>query len=59
LPDPYWIGAQQCAVIANANRAKGPALKVEDFIPRVEVARRQQSPEEMLAAFRAATEEPR
>jgi hypothetical protein len=53
LPDPYWIGAQVACVTANANRGKGPPLKIEDFIPRMRPAGRRQSAEEQMAAFRA------
>lgn len=61
IPDPAWNAAQICAVVANANRSKGPAAKVEDFLPRIARKARgkvRQSPAEMLAAFRAATEKP-
>lgn len=53
LPDPYWIGAQICSVVANSQRARGPAFKVDDFIPRVRPERRQ-SVEEMQQALRSA-----
>ncbi len=55
LPDPYWIGAQIACVVANSMRSKGPALKIEDFIPRA-VAGRTQSVEQMMANLRAATD---
>lgn len=55
LPDPYWIGAQIACAIYNANRSKGPAFKIEDFIPRA-VSRRAQSTEEMMANMQAATD---
>lgn len=56
LPDPYWIGGQICSVVANANRSKGPAFKVEDFIPKLFVRKRKrQTPEEMLATMQAIT----
>jgi hypothetical protein len=60
IPDPTWNAAQICAVTANANRAKGRPAKVEDFIPRVVrkggKPRPKQSPAEMIAALKAATE---
>ena len=55
LPDPYWIGAQICAVTANVQRAKGPAAKIEDFIPRMRPRGRRQTAQEMYEGFRAAT----
>lgn len=56
LPDPYWIGAQICQVVVNMNRSKGPAAKVEDFIPRIRPDRPRQTPEEMRAVFLKATQ---
>lgn len=57
MPDPFWVGAQICAVTANANRSKGPPAKVADFLPVLRPAgpRRRQSAEELRAAFLAAT----
>lgn len=56
LPDPYWIGAQICHLLYSVNRGKGaPKLSIEDFIPRLR-ADRKQTPEEMYAAFHAATD---
>ena len=59
IAPPGWMEAQICAVTANSQRAKGPPAKVEDFLPRVKArgpGRARQSPGEMMAAFKAATE---
>jgi hypothetical protein len=55
LPDPYWIGAQIACAVVNSARVKGPAAKIEDFIPQA-MSRRAQSTEEMMANLRAATD---
>jgi len=54
LPDPYWIGAQVCAVLAEVNSAKGKHYKIADFMPRMvsSKAAAQQSTEEMLAQMK-------
>ena len=55
MVDPYWIGAQICAVIASVNAAKGKRFAIQDFLPRVckakAKAQAQQSTEEMLAVM--------
>jgi hypothetical protein len=57
LPDPTRDAALICWVIAMVNRSKGPAPRIEDFMPRPPAAeRRGQSTEEMLAAFGRAAE---
>jgi hypothetical protein len=53
LPDPWFIGAQVCAVLAAAFGRKGYRPKVEDFIPRASgVAVKIASGEEGRAFFR-------
>jgi hypothetical protein len=58
LPDYYWIGAQTCAVVANSQRASGPALKIEDFLPIVRPSR-PQSEEEMRSVLRGVLDRQR
>jgi hypothetical protein len=58
LPDPHWIGAQIASVIATVMGGKGKRYGVEDFLPRVATRKQRprQSPDEMMAALRAATD---
>jgi len=52
LPDPYWIGAQQCAVTASSlGGAKN--LTIDDFRP-VAAPKRQLTVEETMRAVRGA-----
>jgi hypothetical protein len=54
LADPYWVGALICQTMVNL-WSKGGRFKLEDFLPvRPEKVRRQ-TPEQMIAAFKAAT----
>lgn len=57
---PGWMEAQICATVANSQRSKGPPAKVEDFLPKVirgrGTGRARQTPEEMMAALRAAAD---
>ncbi len=39
LPDPYWIGAQVCQVMATVMGTGKKRFKVEDFIPRARPVR--------------------
>ena len=48
---PWWIGAQQCAVLANVNRGRGSrSYDVDDFMPR---PRKQQTSADMKAQLMA------
>ena len=40
-------------VIANANKGKGPAYKVKDFMPQYDKEAKRQSPEQMATVLRA------
>jgi hypothetical protein len=51
MPDPLRQTALVCAVIANANRVKGPPAKVEDFMPKVR--RPEQDAGQMMDTFLA------
>ncbi len=54
MVDPYWIGAEICAVLASVNSSKGKRYTIQDFMPRVVKGkgRQKQSPEEMLAVMK-------
>jgi hypothetical protein len=55
MVDPYWIGAQICAVIARVNSSKGKRYTIQDFMPKLVKGkgRQKQSTEEMLALMKA------
>jgi hypothetical protein len=55
LPDVFWAAAMVCQTIVAVNRAKATKVPtLEEFLPWLKSNRRQ-TPEEMQAAFRAAT----
>lgn len=51
MPDPYWIGALICTVIANVMGGKKSRSKIEDFLPRP--ARSGRGPKQSVAEMRA------
>lgn len=57
MPDPTRDAALICWTLAMVNRGKGPAPKVEDFMPKPPRAtKRGQTVEDMMAAFGRAAE---